>query len=451
MNVALKNRIIVGLGKTGLSVARYLHSAGVAFSVVDSRMNPPGLLEFAREFPQVPLTLGEFPAALLRVADELIVSPGISLDTPAIREAIEAGVAVTGDIDMFSKAVNAPILAVTGSNGKSTVVSLLGAMARAAGINVAIGGNLDGAEAAPALDLLRGEPRELYVLELSSFQLETTSMLGAKAAVILNISDDHMDRYASVQDYAAAKQRIFRGCQHIVLNRDDVLTEPSGAGSSAESSFGLDAPGSDSWGVLTQQGRIFLARGHSAVLAADEMKIAGKHNVANALAALALGEAAGLPVTAMLEALRQFPGLPHRCQWVRAHAGVNYYNDSKGTNVGASIVAIESLGELSTGQLVLIAGGIGKEADFSPILPVVSRFVRLAILIGRDAGKIAAVLRHSVQVVLASSMEAAVQLASENAKPGDVVLLSPACASLDMFTDFTHRGRVFTQAVEALS
>lgn len=451
MNAAFKNRIIVGLGKTGLSVARYLHSVGVAFSVVDSRMNPPGLAEFTREFPLAPLTLGEFPAALLRDADELIVSPGISLDTPAIRSAIEAGVAVTGDIDIFSKAVNSPILAVTGSNGKSTVVSLLGAMARAAGINVAIGGNLDGAEAAPALDLLRGEPRELYVLELSSFQLETTSMLGARAAVILNISDDHMDRYASVQDYAAAKQRIFRGCQHIVLNRDDVLTEPSGADSRSVSSFGLDAPASDVWGVLTQQGRTFLARGNTVVLAADEMKIAGKHNVANALAALALGEAVGLPVTAMLEALRQFPGLPHRCQWVRVHAGVNYYNDSKGTNVGASIVAIESLGELATGKLVLIAGGIGKEADFSPMLPVVARFVRLAILIGRDAGRIAAVFKHSVQVVLASSMEAAVQLATENAQPGDVVLLSPACASLDMFTDFAHRGRVFTQAVEALS
>jgi UDP-N-acetylmuramoylalanine--D-glutamate ligase len=276
-------------------------------------------------------------------------------------------------------------------------------------------------------------------------------MLGARAAVILNISDDHMDRYASVQDYAAAKQRIFRGCQHIVLNRDDVLTEPSGADSRSVSSFGLDAPASDVWGVLTQQGRTFLARGNTVALAADEMKIAGKHNVANALAALALGEAVGLPVTAMLEALRQFPGLPHRCQWVRVHAGVNYYNDSKGTNVGASIVAIESLGELAAGKLVLIAGGIGKEADFSPMLPVVARFVRLAILIGRDAGRIAAVFKHSVQVVLASSMEAAVQLATENAQPGDVVLLSPACASLDMFTDFAHRGRVFTQAVEALS
>lgn len=451
MNVAQNSRIIVGLGKTGLSVARYLHSVGAEFAVVDSRTNPPGLAEFSREFPDVSLTLGEFPVALLCAADELIVSPGVSLETPAIRMAIEAGVAITGDIDMFSKAVSAPILAVTGSNGKSTVVSLLGAMARAAGVNVAVGGNLDGAEAAPALDLLRGEPRDLYVLELSSFQLETTSWLGARAATILNISDDHMDRYASLQDYAAAKQRIFLGCQHVVLNRDEAQVAPSAATPMAVSSFGLDAPGADAWGVLIQQGRQFLAHGTTALLAADEMKITGKHNVANALAALALGEAAGLPVAAMLDALRQFPGLPHRCQWVRERAGVNFYNDSKGTNVGASIVAIASLGEMASGKLVLIAGGIGKEADFSPLLPAVSRFVRLAILIGRDAGKIAAVFKHSVQVVLAASMESAVQLAAADAQPGDVVLLSPACASLDMFTDFGHRGRVFTQAVEALS
>ena len=451
MNVAHNSRIIVGLGRTGLSVARYLHSVGAEFAVVDSRTNPPGLAEFGREFPDVSLTLGEFPVALLSAADELIVSPGVSLETPAIREAIEAGVAITGDIDMFSKAVRAPILAVTGSNGKSTVVSLLGAMARAAGVNVAVGGNLDGAEAAPALDLLRGEPRDLYVLELSSFQLETTSLLGARAATILNISDDHMDRYASLQDYAAAKQRIFLGCQHAVLNRDEAQVAPTAATSMTVSSFGLDAPGADAWGVLMQQGRQYLAHGTTALLAADEMKIAGKHNVANALAALALGEAAGLPMAAMLDALRHFPGLPHRCQWVRERAGVNFYNDSKGTNVGASIVAIESLGELATGKLVLIAGGIGKDADFSPLLPAVSRFVRLAILIGRDAGRIAAVFKHSVQVVLAVSMESAVQLAAEAAQPGDVVLLSPACASLDMFTDFGHRGRVFTQTVEALS
>lgn len=451
MNVAQNSRIIVGLGKTGLSVARYLHSVGAGFAVVDSRMSPPGLAEFSREFPEVSLTLGEFPVAQMCAADELVVSPGVSLETPAIRAAIAAGVAITGDIDMFSKAVTAPVLAVTGSNGKSTVVSLLGAMARAAGVNVAVGGNLDGAEAAPALDLLRGEPRDLYVLELSSFQLETTSMLGARAATILNISDDHMDRYASLQDYAAAKQRIFLGCQHVVLNRDEAQVAPSAATPIAVSSFGLDAPDVEAWGVLVQQGRQYLAHGNTALLPADEMKIAGKHNVANALAALALGEAAGLPVAAMLDALRHFPGLPHRCQWVRERGGVNYYNDSKGTNVGASIVAIASLGEMASGKLVLIAGGIGKEADFSPLLPVVSRFVRLAILIGRDAGKIAAVFRQSEQVVLTASMESAVQLAADNAQPGDVVLLSPACASLDMFTDFGHRGRVYTQAVEALS
>lgn len=444
-------RIIVGLGKTGLSVARHLHSAGADFAVVDSRSNPPGLAEFVRQFPDKELTLGEFSVTQLCAADELVVSPGVGLDTPAIRAAIEAGVAISGDIDIFSRVVSAPVLAVTGSNGKSTVVSLLGAMARAAGVNVAIGGNLDGEEAAPALDLLRGAPRDLYVLELSSFQLETTAWLGAAVASILNVTDDHMDRYASLRDYTAAKQRIFLGCQHVVVNRDEQASAPQNPASHAWHSFGLDAPEGDDWGVLTQHGRRFLARGDTPVLAVDAMKIAGRHNVSNALAALAMGEAAGLPLPAMLEALQVFPGLPHRCQWVRERAGVNYYNDSKGTNVGASLVAVESLGELAHGKLVLIAGGIDKEADFSPMLPAVARFVRLAILIGRDAGKIAAVLRNSVEVMLAASMDAAVQMAADHARAGDVVLLSPGCASFDMFTDFGHRGRVFTQAVEALS
>ncbi len=440
----------MGLGKTGLSVARYLHSLDRDFAVVDSRLNPPGLADFRREFPAAELVLGEFPAQRLQQADELIVSPGVSLETPAIRAAIDAGVAITGDIDLFSRAVTAPVLAVTGSNGKSTVVSLLGAMARAAGRKVGMGGNLDGAEASPALDLLRAGSHELYVLELSSFQLETTAHLGAKAACILNLSDDHMDRYASMQAYGAAKQRIFLGCEHAIVNRDEPASVPQHLVGERHT-FGLDAPQADAWGVVLRDGRPWLARGDDALLGVHDMKIAGRHNVANALAALAMGEAAGLPLPAMLEALRHFAGLPHRCQWVRELHGVNYYNDSKGTNVGASLVAIESLGELCSGRLVLIAGGIDKEADFAPMLPALSRFVRLAVLIGRDAARIAEVIRHSVQVVFAGSMEAAVQIAAQQAQAGDTVLLSPACASLDMFTDFAHRGRVFTQVVEELA
>jgi UDP-N-acetylmuramoylalanine--D-glutamate ligase len=444
------SRIIVGLGKTGLSVARYLHSLDMDFSVVDSRLNPPGLTEFQREFPLAELVLGDFAPQRLVRAQELIVSPGVSLATPAIRAAMDAGVTITGDIDMFSRAVAAPVVAVTGSNGKSTVVSLLGAMARAAGLKVAVGGNLDGAEASPALDLLRAGPHEMYVLELSSFQLETTTRLAAKAACILNLSDDHMDRYASMQAYGAAKQRIFLGCEHAIVNRDEPASMPQQAGPILQT-FGLDAPAGNAWGVVLREGRPWLARGSEALLGVHEMKIAGRHNVANALAALAMGDAAGLPLPAMLEALRHFAGLPHRCQWVREHAGVNYYNDSKGTNVGASLVAIESLGELCSGKLVLIAGGIDKEADFAPMLQALSSFVRLAVLIGRDAARIAEVIRHSVQVVFAGSMETAVQIAARQALPGDTVLLSPACASLDMFTDFAHRGRVFTQAVEDLA
>jgi len=446
----VNSRIIVGLGKTGLSVARYLHSIDMDFVVVDSRVNPPGLADLRRDFPDTELLLGDFAPQRLLQAEELIVSPGVSLQTPAIRAAMEAGVAVTGDIDIFSRAVTAPVLAVTGSNGKSTVVSLLGAMARAAGLDVGVGGNLDGAESAPALDLLRAGPHELYVLELSSFQLETTARLGAKAACILNLSDDHMDRYASMQDYAAAKQRIFLGCEHAIVNRDEPASMPL-SDVPVRHDFSLGAPNGESWGVLLHDARPWLAKAGEPVLGVHEMKIAGRHNVANALAALAMGEAGGLPLPAMLEALRHFPGLPHRCQWVRELHGVNYYNDSKGTNVGASLVAIESLGELCSGKLLLIAGGIDKEADFAPMLPALARFVRLAVLIGRDAARIAEVIRQSVQVVFAVSMEAAVQVVAEQAQPGDTVLLSPACASLDMFTDFAHRGRVFTQCVEELA
>lgn len=450
MTALATDRIIVGLGTTGLSCARYLRAMGIAFQVVDSRQSPPGLTAFQQEFADVPLTLGEFPQALLNAAKELIVSPGVSIATPAIRMAREAGVIITGDIDMFSRRVKAPVVAVTGSNGKSTVVSILAAMARAAGLNVGLGGNLDGAEAAPALDLLRQEPKDLYILELSSFQLETTQSLNAEAAVILNVSDDHMDRYEDKHAYEAAKQRIFLGAHHIVVNRDDGASQPWHEGARVVSSFGLNAPQAGEWGLVKSPDGYLLSHAGNPVLKSSELRIAGRHNLANALAALALGEAIGLPVPAMLEALREFPGLPHRCQWLRNLRGVDYYNDSKGTNVGATIVAIESLGEMLKGKLVLIAGGIDKDADFSIMKPVVSQFVRLAILIGRDAKHLAAAFKDSIDITFAASLPDAVTIAAMQAREGDAVLLSPACASYDMFSDFTHRGRVFAEAVEGL-
>lgn len=448
--MADKIRVIAGLGKTGLSCARYLHSLGEQFAVADSRLNPPGLAEFRAEFPDTVVELGGFPEAMLMGAAELIVSPGISLQTPAIKVAMDAGVRICGDIDLFSRVANKPIVAVTGSNGKSTVVTLVGEMARAAGIDVGVGGNLDGAGAAPALDLLRNGGSDLYILELSSFQLETTHNLGAEVAVILNLSEDHMDRYATMQDYLAAKQRIFIGCRQIVANRDDPASAPQSTTSAVVHSYGLDTPAVRNWGVLHADGQDFLAFGGEKLMAVKELKIAGKHNVSNALAALALGEAISLPCHSMLETLKKFPGLPHRCQWVRNLRGVDFYNDSKGTNVGASLVAIESLGELVAGKLVLIAGGVDKEADFSGMASHVARFVKLLVLIGRDAGNIAAALKGVTETVFAATLQEAVAVSASRATSGDAVLLSPACASFDMFSDFTHRGRVFIEAVEAL-
>lgn len=444
------NRIIVGLGTTGLSCARYLHSLGETFQVVDSRLDPPGLNELKAQFPSLQVTLGEFSAAMLSEASELIVSPGISIQTPAIVAAREAGVAISGDIDIFSKAVRKPLVAVTGSNGKSTVVTLLAAMATKAGLRVGLGGNLDGAQAAPALDLLRQDEKDIYILELSSFQLETTECLAARAAVILNVSDDHMDRYASKQDYEAAKQRIFKGAQFAVINRDETASTPWSSDCDIVSSFGMNSSQSGEWGVAERNGETSLMFGDEFLLSAKTLKIAGKHNISNALAALALGQAIDLPRQAMIEALQEFPGLPHRCQWLRNLRGVDYFNDSKGTNVGASIVAIESLGEILKGKLVLIAGGVDKGADFSVMAPVVAKFVKLAILIGRDAKNMASAFKDSIEIVFASSLIEAVNMAAARSSEGDAVLLSPACASFDMFTDFTHRGRVFVSAVEEL-
>lgn len=443
-------RVIVGLGKTGLSCARYFNFLGEKFAVVDSRMNPPGLAQFRGEFPGVELVLGEFPAALLNNASELVVSPGVSLQIPAIRIAVELGVPVTGDIDIFSRAATAPVIAVTGSNGKSTVVSLLGAMAREAGIDAGVGGNLDGEAAAPALDLLRQGRHDLYILELSSFQLETCRRLNAEVAVILNISEDHMDRYESLAEYEDAKQRIFLGCGTAVFNRDDQASMPRSEIPAHLSSYGTDEAVNGMWGVLSENGANFLALGRQKIIAARELRIAGKHNVSNALAALALGDAIGLTHENMAAALREFPGLPHRCQWIRNYHGVDFYNDSKGTNVGAAVVAVESIGELVEGKIVLIAGGVDKESDFSVMLPIVKKFVKLAVLIGRDARKIANTFTGITETVFADSLADAVVVSARRASCGDAVVLSPACASFDMFTDFTHRGRVFTEAVEGL-
>lgn len=439
-------RIVVGLGKSGMSLVRFLAKQGVAFAVADTRANPPELATLQRDFPEVEVRCGALDAQFLCRASELYVSPGLAVATPALAEAAAQGVKLSGDIDLFARYAKAPIIAITGSNAKSTVTTLVGEMAQAAGKRVAVGGNLG----TPALDLLADDV-ELYVLELSSFQLETTHQLNAEVATVLNLSEDHMDRYSGMPAYHLAKHRIFRGARQVVINRQDALTRPLLRDDIKVGSFGLNAPDFNAFGLRQQGEARYLAFGQELLLPVSELKVRGAHNQANALAALALGHAAGLPMAPMLDALRAFTGLAHRCQWLRERNGVAWYDDSKATNVGAALAAIEGLGSDIDGKLVLVAGGDGKGADFSALRAPVSRHCRAVVLIGRDAERVATALDEQVMKVRVSDLDAAVARCAELAQPGDAVLLSPACASLDMFRNYEERGRLFAQAVEALA
>jgi UDP-N-acetylmuramoylalanine--D-glutamate ligase len=438
---------VVGLGKTGLSCVRYLHASGADVAVTDTRYDPPGLDRAREEMPDLALFLGGFDPAVFAAAQRLVVSPGVALAEPLVAAAVARGVEVLGDIELFARVADAPVAAITGSNGKSTVTSLLGHMAGLAGVEVAVGGNLG----EPVLELL-AEGVELYVLELSSFQLETTWSLRPRVATVLNVSADHMDRYPSLDAYASAKARILEGAETGVLNRDDPLVAAMAGTARVDRGFTLGAPriGGD-YGLIDRDGETWLARGGDAFLRARELGIAGRHNLANALAALCMGEACGLPRAAMLDALRGFRGLPHRTVLVAELAGVRWYDDSKGTNPGATIAALEGLVDRAGGaRAVLIAGGDCKGADFGPLAAVVERTARAVVLIGRDAPMIERVLTGRVPLLHARDIGEAVRLAAESALPGDCVLLSPACASFDMFDNYAHRGRVFAAAVDSM-
>ncbi len=437
-------KVIVGLGQTGLSFARYLQRQGESFRIVDSRQQPPGLEEARQAFPQLEIELGDFQEQTLLAAEELLVSPGVDLRQPVFDKARQAKIPLNSDISIFAASIQAPIAAITGSNAKSTVVSLLGVMAERAGLDVAVAGNIG----KPVLDLLDEKERQLYVLEISSFQLESTHELGAEVACILNISTDHMDRYDAEQEYLTAKQRIFQNCKQAVVNRDDPLTSLGIPASARQWSYGLDAGGPDEFGLLEVEGETWLAFDQQALMPASQVKLAGRHNLANALAALALGHALGLDMPLMLAALRDFAGLAHRCQFIADIQGVKYYNDSKGTNVGASIAALQGLG--GENNVILLAGGQGKGANFSDLQESLSRHAKLVIVYGEDAKRISLAISPVVSVTAVDNLLAAVELAHQQAQPGDIVLLSPACASFDMFANFEERGRVFTAAVEAL-
>jgi UDP-N-acetylmuramoylalanine--D-glutamate ligase len=441
--------VIVGLGVTGLACAEFLSTLGDPFVVVDSRENPPKWAEFKLLFPEVKVFTGGFPAEILSKADRLILSPGISIDHPELVKILAPEVEIIGDIELFARSVTKPVIAITGSNGKSTVTTLVGEMAKAAGIKVGIGGNLG----TPALKLLREMP-DLYVLELSSFQLETTYSLKPLVSTVLNISPDHLDRYPTVAAYRLAKCRVFNHCQQVVINREDPIGSSHLNKNDTEDipmiSYGLDIPSANNYGLIQQNGQDWIARGTVALLPTTKVKLFGRHNIANVLAALALGECAKLPIETMLSVLQTFTGLPHRCEKVREYKGVQWINDSKGTNVGATVSALQGLAKDIPGKWVLIAGGVGKNADFTPLSSLISKYCRAVILIGEAADELQRLFKNIAPCIRADSLEEAVKIAAFQAKVGDGVLLSPACASLDMFINFEDRGNTFKKAVQNL-
>lgn len=437
--------VIVGLGETALSCARFFTEKNIPFAVNDTRENPANLAVFQKAYPHISISLGKLDEQLLASAAKLIVSPGVSIHLPAIAKQSARGIPVIGDIELFAEVVAAPVIAITGTNAKSTVTTLVGKMAEAAGVRVKVGGNLG----VPALDLLSRDA-ELYVLELSSFQLETTFSLAPKVAALLNITPDHLDRHITLQAYQAAKKQVYSQAEVAVFNRDDALTTCDNAQVKTLVSFGLQEPAAGEFGLKIAKSETFLAYGTELLMPVRALPVLGRHYQANALAALAIGHSFGLKMDAMLKVLAEFTGLAHRCQLVLKNHGVSWYNDSKGTNVGATLAAIEGLGPEIDGKLVLIAGGLGKNADFSPLVPVVEKYAKAVVLIGEAAPLLADLMKNSVDVHRADSMPQAVTIANQIAVSGDSVLLSPACASWDMFKNFEHRGEVFTAAVQEL-
>jgi UDP-N-acetylmuramoylalanine--D-glutamate ligase len=435
--------VVAGLGKTGHSVIRHLLARGWQVTATDTRKAPPGLDELRAMAPGLRIALGGLDVGLLADVDYVVASPGLPQSDPFFVAARSLRLPVIGDIELFARGNPGRVAGITGTNGKSTVTSLLALMGQRAGLATRAGGNL----APPALDLLEGAPADLYVLELSSYQLETTFSLQLSVATVLNVTPDHLDRYADVGSYAAAKARIFERCNTAVVNADDAQVLAMIHAGQRSVAFSLRGDSGADYVLRAQEGREWLCAGGQKLLAMDELRIVGHHNAANVLAALAMGDALGLPRRSMLEALREFPGLPHRAAWVADVRGVRYVNDSKGTNVGATLAAVAGF----AGPLLLIVGGDGKNQDFKPLRAAFAGKVRRVLLIGRDAAAIAGALEGVCDLEHCDSLESAVVAAARAARGGDTVLLSPACASLDMFRDYGHRGEVFAEAVRKLA
>ena len=435
--------VIVGLGLSGMACLRHLHARGVAVAVTDSREQPPALEQALELLPAKDFSLGGLDAGLLGRAGRIVLSPGVAPDHPAVAAASAAGVPVVGELELFAAAVNAPVVAVTGSNGKSTVTSMLGAMLTAAGMDVAVGGNLG----TPALDLLRDDPvPDAYLLEVSSFQLETAPGLRPAAATVLNISEDHLDRHGSLSRYAAIKATVFRGDGCMVLNRDDPAVRGMARPARRVIWFGAGVPAADTdYGLAEAGGDTVITRGDEPLIGLREMQLQGRHNLLNAAAALALADCLGADRRRCLEAVRGFLGLPHRMELVARRDGVDWINDSKATNVGAAIAAVHGADR----PVVLIAGGQGKGQDFRPLADALAGRARAALLLGEDADLLEAALADRVPTLRVTDLADALARARDLARRGDAVLLSPACASFDMFRDYRHRGDAFREAVLA--
>ena len=456
LNLAGRNIVVLGLGDTGLSAIRWLAARGAKVSAADTRTGPPQADRLRMLLPDIRLRTGPFDPAELQAADMLVVSPGLALSEPAIAQAVASGVEVIGDVELFARAIHAlntqrehpmKLIAITGSNGKSTVTAMCGDMCRMAKLQTCVVGNIGLPVLEALLEVERGNTTapDVWVVELSSFQLETTFSLNADAATMLNLSEDHMDRYPDIATYAAAKARVFKGSGVQVLNRDDAHSMAMRLPGRAIVTFGLDSPDDDNLGVCDDE----LCHGDDMLMPLTEMPIPGLHNVMNALAALALTRAIGCPADAALRGLIHFQGLPHRVEKIAVINGVTYYDDSKGTNVGATEAALYGLG---TQKAVVILGGEGKDQDFSPLKAAIEANARTVILIGRDAALIEAVIQGcEPPITVVATLEEAVKLAHQQALPGDAVLLSPACASFDMFRNYVHRAEVFIAAVHRLA
>ena len=451
-------QVVVGLGQSGLSAAQYLVEQGYQVAVTDSQSTP----KLADKLPNdISIRqFGDIDAELLLQAARIIISPGISLASETVAAARQANIPVVSDIQLFCEACQVPIVAITGSNAKSTVTTLVGQMASDAGIDVGVGGNIG----VPALTLLANPTMQLAVLELSSFQLETVTNLGAQVATVLNMSPDHLDRHGDMLGYHQAKHRIFQGAKSVVINREDALTRPLVADNLPRLSTSINAPDKGNYGLITDpDGHIYLARGTERLLSADQLIVKGRHNLLNAQAALALGELAGLPLDSMLGTLQQFTGLEHRCQYVATVADIDYFNDSKGTNIGSTIAAIEGLGAVyapKDGKLLLILGGQGKDQQFGELTPFINKYVSQVLFIGEDSARIEQELRgaklsdevrlHQCQT-LDNAFKTIQQLTDSSLSQVQAVLLSPACASFDQFSGYAERGEYFSQLVDQLA